>query len=98
MNDTGEDLIKVLYLVDDYGMSIKEIDSNTFDDVIIFEGTTTEYAEQYLEDTGIFDAVEKAGLYPCYVDVESYTRDMMINGAMTTFEHGLNRYIVEYVG
>lgn len=95
---TGYDLIKVLYLVGDYGMNITEIDNSTLDDVIIFEGTATEYAEQFLEDTGIFEAVEKAGLNPFYVDVESYARDMMINGSMTTFEHEGNRYIVEYLG
>jgi len=93
----GEELIKILYLADDMGLSMAEIDSGKLDEVMVFEGTMEEYAEQYLDETGINDAVEKAGLSPFYIDVEAYARDMEINGGFTKVDHGGSRYIVEYL-
>jgi len=94
----GEDLVKALYLLRDIGLSMGDLDSRKLDDVMLFEGTMTDYAEQYLDDTGIFDAVEKAGLNPCYVDVASYARDLEMDGCLTTFDHDASRYVVEYMG
>jgi len=94
----GEELVKALYLASHMGLGMSDIDSSKLDDVMVFEGTMTEYAEQYLDDTGIFDAVEKAGLNPFYVDVDAYARDMEINGSFAAFDHDGSRYVVEYVG
>jgi len=94
----GEELVKILYLAQDRGMDMDSIDPRWLDEVYIFEGSMTEYAENYLDETGINDAVEKAGLNPFYIDVEAYARDMEINGGFTTFDHNGSRYIIEFHG
>lgn len=94
----GEDLVKTLYLAIHIGKTIEDLDHKRLDDVMVFEGSMKDYAEQYLEDSGILDAVEKAGLNPYYVDVEAFARDMEINGGFATFDHERSQYVVEYVG
>ena len=95
---TDEELVKVLYLSGEFGLSMKEILERDLDDVYLFEGSPKDYAEQYLEDSGILDAVEKAGLSPFYIDTDAYARDMEINGGFTTFEHHGNQFVIEYHG
>ena len=95
---TDEELVKVLYLSGEFGLSMKEILERDLDDVYLFEGSPKDYAERYLEDSGILDAVEKAGLNPFYIDTDAYARDMEINGGFTTFEHDGNQFVIEYHG
>jgi antirestriction protein len=97
-NFEGKDLVKALYLAIHIGKTIEDLDQKRLDDVMLFEGSAKDYAEQYLDDTGIFDAVEKVGLNPYYVDVDAFARDMELSGDVTTFEHGNNYYVVEYAG
>ncbi|VAX08024.1 hypothetical protein MNBD_ALPHA03-2006 [hydrothermal vent metagenome] len=48
------------------------------DDVVLFEGTSVEYAESYLEDTGLLDQIPENLRF--YFDIESFARDMILNG------------------
>lgn len=95
---TDEELVKVLYLSGEFCLTMKEILERDLNDVYLFEGSPQDYAAQYLEDSGILDAVEKAGLNPYYIDTEAYARDMELSGDFCTFEHGGSQYVVEYYG
>jgi antirestriction protein len=39
-----------------------------------------DFAEEYYEQSGIIDAIEKAGLQTCYIDFERIARDMFLDG------------------
>lgn len=43
-----------------------------------------DYAEQLLDELGMFDAVEAVGLNPAYVDVEAFARDLQMGGDVWT--------------
>ena len=88
-----EDVVKALHAIDlGYGLDNWSVD---LDDLYVFEGTPAAYAESYLEDTGVLDAVEKAGLLSIYIDVEAFARDMELAGAFTKFEYGHRLFLVQ---
>jgi antirestriction protein len=54
-------------------------------------GSVTDYAEDYLESTGLLDQVPKC--LRCHVDVKSYARDLELSGAISSVEVGGQVYI-----
>lgn len=51
------------------------------EDVVLFEGTAEEYAENYIEETGLLDEMPENLRY--YFDTEAFARDMILNGDIT---------------
>lgn len=86
----GEDFIKALYLADDVRCSIDEVLGH-MDDVALFEGTALEYAEQFIEDTGMLDEMPENLRY--YFDTEAFARDMVLSGDVTVVEINNTVYV-----
>jgi len=76
-NLDGEDLIKAIYLASDLNYDCDDILSS-LDDVYLFEGTAEEYAEDYLESTGMLDQIPENLRF--YFDVALFARDMLWGG------------------
>lgn len=62
------------------------------DDVNLFEGTALEYAEQFIEDTGLLDQMPESLRF--YFDTESFARDLVIGGDITEVKIDNTHYIV----
>jgi len=90
-NLEGEDFIKALYLADDVRCSIDEVLGH-MDDVTLFVGSALEYAEQFIEDTGMLDSMPENLRY--YFDVQAFARDMKLNGDITDLHIDGTSYIV----
>jgi Antirestriction protein (ArdA) len=88
----GEDVIKAIYLAEDLSCPIADI-LDRLDDVILFEGTPLEYAESYLEDTGLLDQIPENLRY--YFNTESFARDLVLNGDIASIEIDKTSYIVQ---
>jgi antirestriction protein len=52
-----------------------------------------DFAEEYYDDAGMTDQIEKAGLKSCYVDFEMIARDMFIDG-YTGIDKGYEKFYV----
>ncbi|WP_286800111.1 antirestriction protein ArdA [Oceanicaulis sp. UBA2681] len=63
------------------------------DEVMLFEGTLLEYAEDYVESTGLLDQLPESLRY--YFDVEAFARDMRLGGEVTELELGNRQWIVQ---
>ena len=87
----GEDLIKTVYLAEYCGENISDI-LDKLDDVSLFEGTATEYAEEYINDCGLLSDLPEQLHY--YFDVEAFGRDMVLGGDITEVEIMNTHYIV----
>ena len=87
----GEDLIKAIYLAEYCAENISDILDN-LDDVSLFEGTVTEYAEEYINDCGLLSDLPEQLHY--YFDVEAFGRDMVLGGDITEIEIMNTHYIV----
>ncbi|UTW58843.1 antirestriction protein ArdA [Kordiimonas sp. SCSIO 12603] len=79
----GDDFIKALYLAEDLNCSIDEV-LDHMDDVCLFEGSAQEYAEQFIEETGMLDEIPEN--LRCYFDTEAFARDLVISGDVTEVE------------
>lgn len=86
-----EELIKAIYLAEDQHCTMNEI-LDKLDDVVLFEGTAVEYAESYLEDTGLLDQIPENLRF--YFDTESFARDMILNGDVTELSFDGTDYVV----
>lgn len=89
-NLNGEAIIKALYLADDLRCSIDEVLGH-MDDVCLFEGSALEYAEQFIEDTGMLDEMPENLRF--YFDTEAFARDLIIGGDITEIEVNDGKYI-----
>jgi antirestriction protein len=79
--DMDEDeLIKGIYLADDQGCDMDQVLSQ-LEDVVLFEGSAEEYAENYIEETGLLDQMPESLRY--YFDTKAFARDMLLNGDIT---------------
>jgi len=87
----GEELIKAIYLAEDQHCDMDEI-LDKLEDVILFEGSAVEYAENYLEDTGLLEQVPES--LQAYFDSEGFARDMVLNGDITELRVENTDYIV----
>ena len=81
-----EDAAKVIYLIDHLGYTTYTANDiqDKLDDIYLFEGTAIEYAEQYLEETGMLNEIPQHLRY--YFDTEAYARDMLLNGDIAEVE------------
>jgi len=59
---------------------------------MLFEGTALEYAELFIEDTGMLNEMLENLRY--YFDTEAFARDMKLNGDITEVEINGTSYIV----
>jgi len=89
----GDDLIKAIYLADDAGHRIDDI-LDCLEDVMLFEGTALEYAESYIEDTGLLNEIPENLRY--YFDTESFARDLVLGGDIYETEINGTSYVVQY--
>ncbi len=86
------DAIKVIYLAEDVGYSLDGM-LDRLDDVMLFEGTAIEYAESYLDDTGLLDQIPENLRY--YFDTDAFARDMLLGGDIAEIEIGGKTYVVQ---
>ncbi len=76
----GDSLIAAIYLTRDVGYAMTDVMSHV-EDVHIFEGTVIEYAQEYIEDTGLLDQIPENLQF--YFDTEAFARDLVIGGDVT---------------
>jgi len=88
----GEDAIKVIYLAEEVGYALDGM-LDRLDDVMLFEGTAIEYAESYLDDTGLLDQMPENLRY--YFDTEAFARDMLLGGDIAEIEIDGKTYVVQ---
>ncbi len=87
----GNDLIAAIYLARDVGYLMTDI-LNRVEDVFIFEGTATQYARDYIEDTGLLDEVPENLQF--YFDVEAFARDLILGGDIAEARIQSTNYII----
>jgi len=90
LND--DQAVAAIYLAEYVGVSIKDI-TDQIDDVHLFEGSLLEYAEDYVESTGLLSEVPESLRY--YFDMEAFARDLRIGGDVTEYELGSRQWIVQ---
>ncbi|WP_019959571.1 antirestriction protein ArdA [Woodsholea maritima] len=78
-----DDAVKVIYLADHLGCTTDEVLGH-LDDVYLFKGAALEYAERYIEDTGLLSEIPEHLRY--YFDTEAFARDMVLGGDITEVE------------
>ena len=61
------------------------------DDVMLFEGNIIEYAEEYIDDTGLLDSMPENLRW--YFDTEAFGRDLLISGDVTEVQIQGTTYI-----
>ena len=86
-----EDATKAIFLAE-LGYDMSNILEN-IDDVYLFEGTAKEYAEQYLEDTGLLEEIPESLRF--YFDTESFARDLLYSGDITEININGRNYIAQ---
>jgi hypothetical protein len=86
----ADDAVKAIYLSEYLSYDIDQI-LNNLDDANLFEGTATEYAEQYIEDTGMLQEMPENLHY--YFDTEAFARDLILSGDISEVEIGGTTYI-----
>jgi len=72
-----ENAVKAIYLADDLAEHMEAI-IDKLEDICLYAGTPEQYAENYLEETGMIELLPEYLRY--YFDYESYARDMLYNG------------------
>ncbi|MBL4574552.1 MAG: antirestriction protein ArdA [Opitutaceae bacterium] len=87
----GENLIKAIYLAEYCAENTSDILDN-LDTVALFEGTSEEYAQEYINDCGLLSELPENLRY--YFDVEAFGRDMVLGGDITEVEIMNTHYIV----
>ncbi len=86
-----DDTNKATYLAEYSGYSdMNDILSN-MEDVMLFEGTALEYAEEFIEDTGMLNDMPENLRY--YFDTEAFARDMVLGGDISVVEVNGSTYV-----
>ncbi|MEP2942676.1 MAG: antirestriction protein ArdA [Sneathiella sp.] len=88
----GDELIRAIYLAQHIGYDADDI-LHRLDDIYLFEGSAQEYAEQYLEDTGLLNEIPDHLQF--YFDVERFANDMLLGGDITEVTIQNTRYIAQ---
>lgn len=88
----NDDAVVAIYLITDRDLAINEI-IRSLNDVMLFHGTVVEYAEDYLDQSGMLDQIPKA--IRRHIDVEAFARDLVLGGDVTTFEMDGTSYVVK---
>jgi len=86
-----EEAVKAIYLAEYLGENMDVI-IDKLDDVCLFQGTPVEYAENFLEETGLIDLIPENLRY--YFDYESYARDMVYSGDICEITVSGENYVV----
>lgn len=73
----------LFFLVADRGASLADA-LEQCEDCILYQGSMSDYASEYLEESGILKSIPED--LRGYFDVEAYARDMEINGQAVGFE------------
>lgn len=87
----GDEAARAIYLAGYECIAPEEI-IDRLDEVMLFEGTLLEYAEDYVGSTGLLDQLPESLRY--YFDVEAFARDMGLGGEVTELELGNRQWIV----
>lgn len=91
--DLDEDeAARAIYLAGYECIAAEEI-IDRLDEVMLFEGTLLEFAEDYVESTGLLAQLPESLRY--YFDVEAFARDMRLGGEVTELELGNRQWIVQ---
>jgi len=88
----GDQAIKAIFLAEHQGIDISDI-PDQIDDVHLFEGTAVEYAEAYLDDTGLLETIPENLRY--YFDTEAFARDLVFSGDVVEVEIEGHNFIAE---
>lgn len=87
-----EEAVRVIYLAGYECLAAEDI-LDRLDDVILFEGTVREYAEEYIESTGLLAEVPESLRY--YIDIDAFARDLRIGGDVTDIEINGRQWVVQ---
>tara|TARA_E500000318_G_C3563484_1_gene214633 strand:+ start:738 stop:1238 length:501 start_codon:yes stop_codon:yes gene_type:complete len=87
-----DDAHKAIYLASYEGCTMDQI-LERLDDVHLFEGTAIEYAESYIEETGLLDQIPEGLRF--YFDVEAFARDLQLGGDITVIEIAGQSYVAQ---
>lgn len=87
-----EEAVRAIYLAGYECLAAEDI-LDRLDDVILFEGTVREYAEEYIESTGLLAEVPESLRY--YIDIDSFARDLRIGGDVTDIEINGRQWVVQ---
>ena len=82
------------HLMSDLGLSISEA-LEQLEDVMVFEGTATEYTEELMDECGELDKLSATLRY--YIDFEALGRDMKLNSEITEVRYNGTSYIMSGV-
>lgn len=90
--DMDEDnAIKAIYLADHLGYRLDDMIDRLYD-VMLFEDTAIEYAENHIKDAGLLDQMSENLRF--YFDTEAFARDMIMGGDISELEIDGTSYIV----
>ncbi|MDF1807766.1 antirestriction protein ArdA [Hyphomonas sp.] len=89
---TDDQAVAAIYLAEYVGVATEEI-IDQIDDVMLFEGSLLEYAEDYVESTGLLNEAPESLRF--YFDMESFARDLRYAGDVTEFDLGERQWIVQ---
>ena len=82
--DFGEDeAVKAIYLAEHLSCTADEVLGH-LDDVYLFQVSSLEYVENYIEDTGLLNEIPEHLRY--YFDAEAFARDLVLGGDITEVE------------
>ena len=88
----GEDAATMIYTAQYLGYSSLDDLLRKLDDIVLFQGTALEYAEQYIDEICMLDGLpEDLGHY---FDIEAFARDIMLGGGITEAEIDGVQYLV----
>lgn len=87
----GDELISAIYLAEYLSYNMNDL-KDSLNDVSLFEGTAVEYAENYIEETGLLDQIPENLRF--YFDTEAFTRDMIMSGNITEVTINNTNYVV----
>ena len=87
-----DDAVKAIYLADHLGYLLDDM-IDKLDDVCLFEGTAIEYAESYIEDTGLLEQIPENLRF--YFDSEAFARDMLLGGDINEIQDMGKTWVVQ---
>ena len=88
----GDDYIKAVFMAEYLGYDMETI-LERMDDIHLFEGTAIEYAEEYIDDTGMLAEMPENLRF--YFDTEAFARDMLLGGDITEVTIDGTGYIIQ---
>ncbi len=86
------DAYRLVALIEHFGYRPDEA-LDRLDELHLTEGSAADYAERYLDDSGLMDQVPDS-LRP-YIDTDAFARDLLLNGDIIELEIDGTDYIAE---